>query len=75
MRGFGVVSMGNLCGMWLDEASMSSSSVLAVKRMEGRKRRMESIRDIEDDAGPLFKLSRLAESATNGSKYSIWATN
>ena len=31
-----------------------------VKRMERRNRGMESIRDIEDDAGPVFKCSRLA---------------
>ena len=30
-----------------------------VKRMERRNRGMESIRDIEDDAGPVFKRSRL----------------
>ena len=28
-----------------------------VKRMERRNRGMESIRDIEDDAGPVFKRS------------------
>ena len=31
-----------------------------VKRMERRNRGMESIRDTEDDAGPVFKRSRLA---------------
>ena len=30
-----------------------------VKRMERRNRGMESIRDTEDDAGPVFKRSRL----------------
>ena len=35
-----------------------------VKRMEQRNRGMESIRDIEDDAGPVFKHSRLAGAAT-----------
>ena len=29
---------------------------------------MESIRDIEDDAGPVFKRSRLAGAATYGTK-------
>ena len=33
-----------------------------VKRMERRNRGMESIRDIEDDAGSVFKRSRLAGS-------------
>ena len=46
-----------------------------VKRMEQRNRGMESIRDIEDDAGPVFKRSRLAGAATYGTTYSIWATN
>ena len=46
-----------------------------VKRMKRRNRGMESIRDIEDDAGPVFKRSRLAEAATYGTKYSIRATN
>ena len=36
---------------------------------------MESIQDIEDDAGPVFKCSRLAGAATYGTKYSIRATN
>ena len=43
--------------------------------MEQRNRGMESIRDIEYDAGPVFKHSRLAGAATCGSKYSILATN
>ena len=43
-----------------------------VKRMERRNRGMESIRDTEDDAGPVFKHSRLAG---HGTKYSIRATN
>ena len=43
-----------------------------VKRMERRNRGMESIRD---DAGPVFKRSRLAGAATYGTKYSIRATN
>ena len=34
---------------------------------------MESIRDTEDDAGPVFKRSRLAGAATYGTKYSIRA--
>ena len=38
-------------------------------------RGMESIRDTEDDAGPVFKRSRLAGAATYGTKYSIRATN
>ena len=38
-----------------------------VKRMERRNRGMESIRDIENDAGPVFKRSRLAGPATYGS--------
>ena len=46
-----------------------------VKRMERRNREMESIRDIEDDAGPVFKRSRLAGAAIYGTKYSIRATN
>ena len=46
-----------------------------VKRIERRNRGMESIRDIEDDAGPFFKRSRLAGAATSGTKYSIRATN
>ena len=46
-----------------------------VKRMERRNRGMESIRDIEDDAGPVFKCSRLAGAATYGTKYSIRANN
>ena len=50
-------------GCGLGEASTSSTSVLAVKRMEQRKRGMESVRDIEDDAGPVFKRSRLAGAA------------
>ena len=60
---------------------MSSTSILMVKRMERRNRvmernrGMESIRDTEDDAGPVFKRSRLAEAATHGTKYSIRATN
>ena len=53
-------------GCGLGEASMSSTSVLAVKRMERRKRGMESVRDIEDDVGPVFKRSRLAGAATYG---------
>ena len=36
---------------------------------------MESIRDIEDVAGPVFKHSRLAGADTYGTKYSIRATN
>ena len=32
---------------------------------------MESIRDMEDDAGLVFKRSRLAGAATYGTKYSI----
>ena len=36
---------------------------------------MESIQDIEDDAGLVFKSSRLAGAATYGTKYSIRATN
>ena len=36
--------------------------------MERRKRGMESIRDIEDDAGPVFKHSRLAGASTYGTK-------
>ena len=51
--------MDNLCRCGLGEASTGSTSVLVVKRMERRKRGMESIRDIEDDAGPVFKCSRL----------------
>ena len=39
---------------------MSSTSILMVKRMERRNRGMESIRDTEDDAGPVFKRSKLA---------------
>ena len=35
-----------------------------MKRMEQRNRGMESIRDTEDDAGPVFKRSRLAGAAT-----------
>ena len=35
-----------------------------VKRMERRNRGMESIRDIEDDVGPVFKHSRLVGAAT-----------
>ena len=54
---------------------MSSTSILLMKRMERRNRGMESIRDIEDDAGPVFKRSRLAGAATYGTKYGIWATN
>ena len=46
-----------------------------VKRMERRNRGMESIQDTEDDAGPVFKRSRLAGAATYGTKYSIRATN
>ena len=46
-----------------------------VKRMERRNRGMESIRDTEDDAGSVFKRSRLAGAATYGTKYSIRATN
>ena len=46
-----------------------------VKRMERRNRGMESIQDIEDDAGLVFKRSRLAGAATFGTKYSIRATN
>ena len=37
-------------GCGLGEASTSSTSVLAVKTMERRKRGLESVRDIEDDA-------------------------
>ena len=40
-----------------------------------RNRGMESILDIEDDAGPVFKRSRHAGVATYGTKYSIRATN
>ena len=47
-------------GCGLGEASTSSMSILMVKRMERRNRGIESIRDIEDDAGPVFKRSRLA---------------
>ena len=61
-------------GCGLGEASTSSTSILMVK-MERRNRGMESIRDIEDDAGPVFKRSRLAGAATYGTKYSIRATN
>ena len=43
--------------------------------MERRNRGMESTRDIEDDAGPVFKRYRLAGVATYGTKYSIRATN
>ena len=52
-----------------------------VTRMEPRNRGMErnrgieSIRDTEDDAGAVFKRSRLAGAATYGTKYSIRATN
>ena len=45
-----------------------------VKRMERRNRGMESIQDIEDDAGLVFKRSRLAGAATYGTKYSIRGT-
>ena len=65
----------NLWGCGLGEASTSSTSILMVKRMERRNRGMESIRDTEDDAGPVFKRSRFAGAATYGTKYSIWATN
>ena len=67
----GVIYEG--CG--LGEASTSSTSILMVKRMERRNRGMKSILDIEDDAGPVFKCSRLAGAATYGTKYSIRATN
>ena len=40
---------------------MSSTSILMVKRMEQRNRRMESIRDIEDDAGPVLSTLDLLE--------------
>ena len=72
---FGVVSTGVIYeGCGLGEASTSSTSM--VKRMERRNRGMESIRDIEDDGGPVFnKHSRLAGAATFGTKYSIRATN
>ena len=50
---------------------MSSTSILMVKRMERRWRAFET----EDDAGPVFKRSRLAGAATYGTKYSIRATN
>ena len=54
-------------GCGLGEASTSSTSVVAVKRMERRKKRgMESVRDIEDDAGSFFKHSKLAGAATYG---------
>ena len=46
-----------------------------VKRMEQGNRGMESIREIEDDTGQVFKRSRLAGAATHGTKYSIRATN
>ena len=62
-------------GCGLGEASMSRTSILMVKRMERRNRGMESIRDIEDDAGPVFKCSRIAGASTYGTKYSIQATN
>ena len=52
-----------------------AQSILIVKRMEQRNRGMESIRDTEDDAGPVFKRSRLAGAATYGTKFSIRATN
>ena len=76
-RDFGVVSTGPVIyeGCGLGEASMSSTSILMVKRMERRNRGMESIRDIEDDAGLVFKRSRLAGAATYGTKYRIRATN
>ena len=35
---------------------------------------MESFRDIEDDAGPVFKCSRLAGAATSSTKYNFRAT-
>ena len=35
---------------------------------------MDSIQDIEDDAGPVFKRSRLAGATSYGTKYSIQAT-
>ena len=47
---------------------------LAVKRMEQRKRGKESIQDIEDDAGPVFKRSRLAGAATYDIVMVVWAT-
>ena len=50
---------------------MSSTSILMVKRMERRNRGMESIQDIEDDAGPVFNALDLLEL---GTKYSIRAT-
>ena len=62
-------------GCGLGEASTSSMSILMVKRMERRNKGMESIRDIRDYAGPVFKRSRLAGPATYGTKYSIRATN
>ena len=46
-----------------------------VKRLERRNRGMESIRDIEDYVGLVFKRSRLAGAATYGTKYSIRSTN
>ena len=56
-------------GCCLGEASTSSTSVLAVKRMEQRKRGMESVLDLEDDAGPVLKCSRLAGVASYGNKH------
>ena len=61
-------------GSGLSEASTSSTSVQVVKGMERRKRGMESIQDIDNDVGPVFKCSRHAGAATYRSKYSIWAT-
>ena len=61
-------------GCGLGEASTSSMSVLAMKRIGRRKRGMESVRDIEDDAGSVLKRSRLAGATTYSPKYSVWAT-
>ena len=54
--------------------TLQGERTIAVERMEHRKRGIESIRDIESDAGPVFKRSRLAGAATYGTKYSIQAT-